>query len=298
MNQARVAPWKRVLGWASVLVSVALGVTVGVFLMGGPDAATAPEITDEQTSCFLWALPILGVFFLLLGAAAWALGYVSNGLVFTFAAAPVWLAFKRRIWVLNIAVQTCLVVGFGLLVARVVGPLLLSWGVQGTGAFVFPSIFGFLGLYAAMLPINLWAGLECPLILRSLDAKGRGGPRDPAAVLGISDATQSAIRKFFAPQDDVGVIALEPEELVFHGEKAQLRIPRRDLRITREGDAGNTAGLFGISHVVLRYSSDGADRAVRRHPIGDLTMGRYRRATDALESRLGVWVRGSEFSGG
>ena len=293
MKGPRVAAWKRTLGWVGVLLSIGLGVSLGFYLMGGAGATTTPEITDEQAACFVVVMPILGAFFLILGAVAFGFGYLTNGLTFTFDQGPVWQGFKGRIWGLNIIVQTCLVLGFGFMSATVAGPLLVALGVGGTGAFVFPSLATGLVVYLALLPFNFWARLEARLVRRSLASKGLGELSEGAVLLGVSDADKSAFSKFFAPQDDVGSLSMLPEELVFQGEKQQLRIPRRGLRVSREGDAGNSAALFGIGHVVLRFVSEQGESAVRLHPIGDYTMWRYQKTGDALERRARQWLSGA-----
>ena len=278
------------LGWMALLLSIGLGVSLGFYLMGGTAATTAPEITDEQAACFVVVMPIVGAFFLFLGAGGFAIVHLTNGLTFTFDKGPVWPGFKGRVWVLNIIVQTCLVVGFGLMSSTVAGPLLVAFGVGGsTGAFLFPSLFTGLVVYLALLPFNFWAKLEARLVRRSLVSKGFGEPAEGAVLIGVSDADKSAFSKFFAPQDDVGSLSMHAEELVFQGEKQQLRIPRQGLRVSREGDAGSSAALFGIGHVVLRYASERGESAVRLHPIGDYTMWRYQKSCNALESRAREW---------
>ena len=290
MTQARVATWKRLLGWLALLISIGLGVWLGFFLMGGTGAAAAPEVSDEEAACFVVVMPVAGVFFLIVGAVVFAFCYVTNGLTFTFDKGPVWPGFKLRLWLLNIIVQTCLVVGCGLLSSTVAGPILLAFGVRGSGAFIYPSLFCGLIVYLALLPFHFWAGLEVRLVLRSLAAKGLGEPAADAVVLGVSDADKSAFRKFFAPQDDVGGLSMEHQQLVFQGEKHRLRIALGDLRVGREGDAGNTTGLFGVGHVVLRYAAENGENAVRLHPIGDFTIWRYQKASDALEGRIREWL--------
>ncbi len=288
MGKEKVSPIKRLLGWALVLASMVIGVSVAFWLVGPGESTTGPEITDEQGSCFLIALWVAGVGSLVVGSIAWMVTYALNGLVFEFGP-PVWGSFRRRIWFSNILVVSCLVIGSGLCVTATASPLMTAAGFGATASFLVPSLGVILTLQLLSTAFNLWAPLETRVVAKSMAAKGVVRPGEAAWILGVSDATKSALRTFFSPERDVGFLSFEADEWVFRGEKEALRAARESTKIFREADAGNVAGLFGIAHVVLRYTADGEDQAIRLHPLGVLTIWRYRRRCDSMETELGGW---------
>jgi len=140
--------------------------------------------------------------------------------------------------------------------------------------------------------LQMWAPLERVAITRRLRA--RGVPPEQFALgrfIGTSDPARSSFKKMGLVEEDLGMMWIGADRLVFWGDRAAWEIPHAQLvAVERSADAGSTASYFGAVHVILRYRDDaGAEHRIRLHPETDWTMTAKARALDAIAERLAMW---------
>lgn len=288
MPSPTVSPVKRALGWLLFLAAIAVGPTVVLLTAPSPKAQVPPP----SAGCSLALGLVAGGLFLFTSAIAYLATFLATGFVFDFYGRPVWPRLKRNLWFANIAFMSLLIVGIGTLVASLLAPLLTGFGLSAPTAFMVPAIGSFAVLQLLASAINVWVPVERRALKRSMHSRGVSDVWPRSAFFGISDANRSAFGKFWRVHVDVGILSVEPDQLVFRGEKGTTSIPRTSAQLSREADAGNTAALFGISHVVLRYAdAQAGPTATRLHPLGEFAIWQYKRRLDLIEKQLTEWLR-------
>jgi hypothetical protein len=292
MANPKVNPAKRALGWLALCASILVGPAVFLLLSHGAEPPPgAPPTGPEAAACSSVVLLVLGGFFLVAGVFAYVFVALTHGLVLHFQKRPVWPRLKRRTWFANIAVTSSLLLGVGFVMGAVFTPLLTVAGLSPPLAFMVPVLGSCLLLQLASPAVHLWGPVERRALVKSMQAAGERGPWAPSSLFGVSDPGKSVIRKMFNIHDDVGALSIAGESLTFTGERGATSVLRSTARVSRESDAGSTVALFGISHVVLRFTdAAGAPRGLRFHPIGEVFIWRYKRRLDLLEQQLRAWL--------
>lgn len=254
-----------------------------------PAAQGAPS--EGRPLVFLF----FAAFFLLAGVASYLLVTFANGFIFDFSR-PLWTALKVRLYLFNIFVPLLFMLGLGFALAGWLEPHLVRRGLSRQMAFLAPVLGTIFVLQIVGIWVQIWAPLERRVITRRLAAKGIM-PAQMAHGLftGISDPTRSSFKKFGAIEDDIGMLWIDPERLVFFGDVEYFALTRDQiLAMDRKADAGSVTLLSGIAHVVLRVRQpDGRERQIRLHPEGVWTMGRKREAMDELAKRISDFLAGA-----
>jgi hypothetical protein len=284
-----LSPIKWVLGLASFVVVIVGSIMFGHWVSGSRVSAAPAVPTTSPILYIIFA--VLGVVTIFLGLAAYAIVYFTHGFTFNFDR-PYYRGFARRMWFVNLIVGFLLQAGVAFMlfpvVARVLSPILPS-------AALFPvSYFGpFVLAQLVMIWFLLWSPVERAAIRRRMGGLGivPEQMRD-ALPVGISDPAKNSLKKLAGIEEDVGMLWLSPDNLIYRGDQNWLSIPRDALlEIERKADAGATSSYFGAVHVILRYRDDGAgeEKRVRLHPQGNWTMTGHAHALNDLAERLESW---------
>jgi hypothetical protein len=236
-------------------------------------------------------LLVAGGFFLAAGVGSYLIILATTCLTFDFTG-PVFSGYKGKQYLAKILVPTLTSIGIGFMLCVVLEPVLRSFGVTGQLAFVVPLFLALVPLQIAQMWISIWVPVIRKLIAKRLAARGIHSAQLQSGILmGISDPTKSSFKKMTLIEDDIGALWITPDQLIYWGDSDQFAVPRDQLiQLERRADAGSTAMLAGTAHVILHVQlPDGAVRQIRLHTEGHWTLGRNRKATDALAETIGNW---------
>jgi hypothetical protein len=225
------------------------------------------------------------------GVGAYALTILTDCFTFDFRR-PVWAKYRARIFAVNVLVPLPLMLGAGLLVSLPLAPVLLRVGVSQPMSILGPILGAYVVLQLVLVWFDAWQPLAVRLARKRLAALGiapavvqRGTP------IGISNPERSSATKFALIEDDVGLLWIEPAQIVYQGDADQFVIaPGQLLEVERIVDRAAVSALFGAVHVVVTLAGpDGAQRRIRLHTEGDWTLTAKARALDRLADRLLAW---------
>jgi hypothetical protein len=126
--------------------------------------------------------------------------------------------------------------------------------------------------------------------------RGRGLPDVQIAmgrIVGTSDPSRNSLKRLGLIEEDMGVMWIADDRLVYWGDAGAWEIPHgKLLAVERKADAGATSSYFGAVQVILRYlDAAGTERAVRIHSEGDWTMTAKARELDRIADRLNAWMQ-------
>ena len=284
--------WKIVAGWALIVGVTVFSVIFWFNLQGRP--GSEGDSAEGSAPSLLHSLVLFGLggFGLLAGAVAYLIVIQTQCFTFNFRR-PVWSSAKDKIYVANILVPVIFMIGVGLLLAALVTPLLEQSGFSKDAAWLTPIIGSIVVLQLALVWVNLWAPLEKRLIARRLAAQGITPEQmQSVSFVGLSDPSRSSLKKFSMVEDDVGMLWVDAERLIYVGDKEQFDLtPEQVLAAERKVDAASTTALSGTAHLILRVRRpDGAERQIRLHTEGVWTLGQKRTAMNALAQRINEWL--------
>jgi len=249
---------------------------------------------DDKKDIFVHAfvMVFLSAFALAFGIGGYLLVTFTECLTFNFTR-PVWESVKVKMWFANLFVILGIGLGIGFLASAFFTPILKQAGVS-------PELAGFLPLMVSLGIVQLffvwfllWAPLEKRVIARRLTALGITPEQlETGIYLGLSDPDQRSVSKRFAAiEEDIGMLWIGPDHLIYYGDSRQLNITRAQLiSVERLVDGRSTTALSGTAHVILNYYlPDGTTQRVRLHTEGVKTVGGKRSAMESLNARIEAW---------
>ena len=288
----KLAPWKWALGALALITVIAASIALGWWISPHHDT---PDLSGTGGPSVVMAvvLFIIGFVFALLGVAVYGLVLLTNNFTMDFSR-PFFSTFGGKLWFGNLLVGLLVQGGLAFMISPVL--IRLLWGVLPQNLLIPVSFFGpFIVLQFVMVWLAMWAPLETIVIRKRLTAMGVTGEQLASGIpIGISDPAHSSLKKLTLVEEDLGMLWLAPDRMIYRGDRQQFDITRRQLiSIGRKADAGSTSSYFGASHVILTFmQDDGTQRSVRLHPEGDWTMTRKARALNRLAERIEAWHSG------
>jgi hypothetical protein len=294
----QVSALRKVLMVLGLVAVIIVSTLVGVLASGGwpgPEAlAPAPfggPRPFARAAAFSIVLAFLSVVALLFGAALYAATWATRLFIFDLSR-PVWSTFKTRLFIANILVPLPIMLGISGLVAALGWPFLVTLDMAHETALPVLAFVPFLLLQVVSIWFNIWRPCVTRLTHSRLLALGVEPARiDQGILLGISDPAKKSSRKLGLIEDDLGMLWITPDELVYEGDNDAFRIRGEQcLSIERVVDAGSVSAYFGNVHIILTFGCDGAaPRRVRLHPESSMTMTGTARASDRLADELERW---------
>jgi hypothetical protein len=285
------------LGILGILMAMAVGLFLGLMATGGlswRDSAPLSDLGHAGPSAaamtFSFVLGFLSIIALLVGVAMYMVVLTTRLFFFDFSR-PVWTSFKGRLFLANILVPLPIGLGVGGLVAAIGSVFLIPLGMGIETAFL---VLFFVPIVLLQL-VTIWLSIWTPLVNRLTRARLRALGVEPVRMnrgilLGISDPAQKSLRKLGLIEDDVGMLWIEPDELVYEGDNDEFHVRREQcMSIERVADAGSISAYFGNVHIILTFEEDGVRRRVRLHPESSMTMTGIARASDRLADELERW---------
>jgi hypothetical protein len=291
-----LSPGKRILALLVLLIVVAVAMATGLWITGAFRHESEP--LEQANSGLPMAvvygivMAFFGIILLAAGAGAYALAYVTQCLTFDFSR-PFFRTFKSRLYFAHLLVTLLLGLGIALLLGAFLTPMLLGAGLSLTVSFILPLFVIVIMMQLLVIWVQIWCPLETRVIARRLAAMGITPEQMRSGIhIGISDPARSSFRKLTLIEDDIGMLWITPDALIYRGDSDAFDIQRdRFLGLERKADAGSVAALGGAVHVILRFlTADRIERQVRLHPEGCWTVGRKAKAMDALASRIREWA--------
>jgi hypothetical protein len=236
-----------------------------------------------------------GGFFLCAGLAGYLVAVFTACLTLSYRQ-PVWKSVKVKMYFANIIVTILLGLGLGFLVSVPISPILTALGFDQGLAFMLPVMLMVGLVQIIQLWLLIWSPMERQVIVKRLVALGITPAQwQSAAFVGLSNPASGFTKRFGAIEEDLGALWVGPQQLVYWGDGEQFGITREQVtQIERRADNRSTSVLGGIAHVILHVRlPDGNIRQIRLHTEAHWTMGRKRRAMDALAEAINRWHDGA-----
>jgi hypothetical protein len=234
---------------------------------------------------------VIGGFFVVAGAVSYAVVLLTNCFTFNFNR-PVWHTLKPKLYLANILVPLMPAVGLGFAFSGMLGPFLVGIGVQPRLAGFLP----FMAVIAILLTVQVWvlfwAPLERQVITRRLLAQGITPAQIQIGILlGLSNPASGFTRRFAAVEEDLGMLWVGPEQLLYWGDTERFGVTREELlQIEQRADNRSATVLGGVRHIILHLAlPGGGERQLRLHVEGLWTLGQKRRVMDRLAEQIHTW---------
>lgn len=257
--------------------------------------AGAPKTNDlsEAPNIFthVFVMFFLGCLSLCAGVFCYAVVLLTQCFTFDFRK-PFWNTFKVKLYVAHIIVILFVIMGFACFASMVLTPILTKIGLPTTISFLVPILGMLVIVQFLFMWINIWAPLEKAVVKSRLTACGISKEdMERGMYTGISDPAKSSFKKLTMVEEDIGMLWIEADELIYRGDSDGFRIHRRQLiEVERVTDSGSMSAYAGNVHIILRFrTEDGTERRTRLHTLVCWTLGRLAKASNSLAKRLVSW---------
>jgi hypothetical protein len=238
----------------------------------------------------------VGAFFLVLGIGGYVVAVLTQCLTTNFTA-PVWPSLKVKIWFANLLVLLGVGLGVGFIAAAFLTPVLAEAGVSQELSTIIPVGCAVLGVQFFCAWFLIWAPLEKRAIEGRLLAMGLTPAQlQTGTYVGLSNPEERGVgKRFCAIEEDIGMMWVGPESLIYYGDGERMNITREVLvSVERQVDGRSTTALSGTAHVILGVLlPNGTVRRIRLHTEGVRTMGGKRKAMDQLSAAIEGWRAGA-----
>jgi hypothetical protein len=273
-----------------VLAFVAIVVGGGILGMALSQGTQAPQQNELAGGLGIFVM-LLGGLSLFVGVSVYTLVLVSNCFISDFDR-PFMPYIGKRLWTANLLVGLFLQLGGGLML----WPMTARFAAQVLPPpLVIPV--SFFGPIVLLQIIFVWFSVVSPLtpalIRRRLTAYGITEEQMAAAMpIGISDPNKSSLKKFTIIEEDLGMLWIGPDRLIYRGDAMGFDIERSQMmEVERKVDAGAVSAYFGAVHVIIRFrDADGAERRIRLHVESTWTMTGTARELDRLAKTIQDWA--------
>ena len=287
----KLSVFKRVGGFLLIII-----VSLVFFFLGGKLFGLFSSLENAQgfshvTEPFSNVL-LAGAFGALFAAVA---GYVAvlltNCFTFDFNK-PFFAGFKKKLYFIHIVVALGLSLAVGFFVSVPVTPVLVRLGLPEPFPFIAPILISLICIQLILVWVNIWTPLNRAIVRKRAAAL----EIDPISLeegifVGVSDPDKSSFKKLTLVEDDVGVLWIEPTQLVYRGDTENFELKRDNIiSVESKADAGSMASYAGTVYPVLRYrNKDGSESSIRFHTWGSWTLGGMSKSMKLLFLKLESW---------
>lgn len=251
-----------------------------------------PELDHQNTGqpLFLYiVLPIIGGFFFFMALFMYFLVIITDCFTSDFSE-NVFKKLKRKIYIFNLVVQILFLISICPIMGILFTPFFRAIGLPAPNMISF--LFFLIIIQFLFLIFNIWAPLEKRLINRILTARNfqkedfKGG-----IYMGISDPLKTSFKKMYCVEDDIGMLFIKNDRLIYQGDTKALEVKRDQITdIIRDADAGGVAAYFGIANILIKYRETADNvQTVRLHPEGFWTIFGSKKYYNYLEEQLKKW---------
>lgn len=298
-NGKRLSAGKRLAGLLLLFLVMIVSFTIP-FMIGRSISSPKPVIEPPETSDSAGIVGYIGLMFaatllsFALGMAAYALTLGTHCFTFNFHK-PFWDSVKKKLYIMQIVVTVLLGIGAAFLVSMGITPILMAFGLPLSIASVVPMIGTFFLIQLLTVWIDIWQPLGKSTLKKRLSVLGVPGEEvEKGICIGISDPSKSSFKKMTMVEEDVGVLWLYENKLVYKGDNDSFDISREQfIEVERVADAGSTSAYFGNVNVIIRFwTADGPERRVRLHPETAWTLSGRAKESDRLADLITRWKEG------
>lgn len=291
LENKKLSVFKRVGGFLLIII-----VLLGFFFLGGK--LTGLFTSHERVQGFSRAtgsfanVALTAAFGALFVAV---IGYVvvllTNCFTFDFNK-PFFAKFKKKLYFIHIVIALGLSLAVGFFVSVPVTPILVRFNLPEPIPFIAPILISLIVVQLILVWVNIWTPLNRAIVRRRAAALGI----DPISlekgiIVGVSDPERSSFKKLTLVEDDVGVLCIEPAQLVYKGDTENFELKRDNvISVECKADSGSMASYAGAVYPILRYRNpDGSERRIRFHAWGNWTLGGMSKSLKLLSLKLKSW---------
>jgi hypothetical protein len=296
----KLSAGKRLAGFLFIILVMIVSFVVPFFLVSNsftrpnqmselPEIHKGPDIVGHIVLMFL-----AGSFFLAGGISGYALTLGTHCFTFNFQN-PFWNSVKKKLHVMRIVVILLTLTGIVFFVSMVITPILMAIGLSWSISFTAPLMGTFVLIQFLTTWIDIWQPLAKSMLKKRLATFGISSQEiEKGTCIGISNPAKSSFKKMTMVEEDVGVLWLHDNELIYNGDTDSFNISREQfIEVERVADAGSMSAYFGNVHVIIRFRiTDGTERRLRLHPETAWTMSGRAKESDALAARIICWKEG------
>jgi len=289
----RLPVFKRVGGFLLIIIVLIASFLLGIKLIGMFSShEPVPESFLAAGSFFNSTIAIvLSAIALTAAVVAYAVTFLTSCFTFDFNK-PFFASFKKKLYLINIAVGLGLSLAIGFIISVPITPILIHHGLPEPLPFIIPILASLICVQLTMVWINIWAPLNRAVVRKRAIVLGVAPPDLAKGVLvGVSDPGKSSFKKLTLVEDDVGVLWIEPDRLVYRGDTENFVLKREDMiSVKCKADAGSMASYAGAAYPILQYrSSDGSEQSIRLHSWGSWSLGELSKSLRLITSKLKSW---------
>jgi len=283
---------KRIAGLLLIVLVMIVSFTVTfsvIRFFSGEDVPEAPSMAAHAVLMFLGGNLCFGA-----GILVYVLTLLTQCFTFDFSR-PFWNSFKKKLYVMHITVACLMSLGAAAFTSMVLTPILVALGLPWIISFIVPGLSALALVQLLPVWINIWKPLEKVIVKKRMLAYGiLQEDIDRGIDIGISDPSKSSFKKLTLVEEDIGMLWLGADELVYRGDTDSFRIGRDQLiEVERAVDAGSVAAYGGNVDVILRFGmADGTERRIRLHVEGGWTSAGRAKASDSFAETLVRWKQG------
>jgi hypothetical protein len=294
----KLSAGKRIAGFLFLGMVMIVSFTVSFLIVRSFAGPSQPEevVHDAPGIAGLAILMFIGgIFCFCSGVLLYAVILLTQCFTFDFQK-PFWNAFKKKLYVMHIIVTLLFDLGIAAFVSMIVTPLMIVLGLPEPVSFFVPVLATLILMQFLFTLISIWQPLEKSTVQKRMAAFGisqadisRGIP------MGISDPAKSSFKKLTMVEEDVGMLWIGNDEILYRGDADSFRFGREQLiEIERSVDAGSMSAYGGNVHIILRFqTADETERRVRLHVEGCWTLRQTAKASDSLAETLLRWQKGT-----
>lgn len=282
----RLSPLKWIAGVVGLLVVMIVCGGTGLFLRNDPVPATAPNPLNALV------MIIIGAVLVIAGSVLYWLTLLTGGFTLNFAK-PFYTVFGIKIWISNLLVSLLWQAGVAFIAAPALIPLVgkvLPGQLAVMVGFFTPFVLG----QFVLIWLDIWAPLQRIAPARRLRGRGLTDAHLASGrFIGTSDPTRTSFRRLGWVEQDLGMLWIGADRLVYWGDEVAWEIPHdRLIAIERKADAGSVSSYFGAVQVIVVYRSEAGEAVrIRLHTLGDWTMTGKARAFNNMAARLSAWLQ-------
>jgi hypothetical protein len=291
----KLSPAKRIGGFLLIivvgLVSFAIGLMFVRFLRGPSENTEASNVPGLSVLALIF---VGGNLSFVAGVLLYFVSLITHCFTFDFDR-PIWNVFKKKLYIINIIVGLLVTIGIVFLVSLIVAPMLMLFGLPLTISVTVSFLFFYFVVQLLLVWVDVWTPLQKKIIKKRLSAFGISTEDlDKGIYIGISDPAKSSFKKLSQVEEDIGMMWLIENVLVYKGDSQSFQISRQDLiEIERQTDSGSISAYAGNVHIILRFrKQDGTQQRTRLHYEGSWTLGQTAKASDKLAQLLMAWQKG------
>jgi len=288
---------KRFAGFLLIIFVMIVSFTVSFLIVRSLAGPSQPKevVRDAPAIAGLAVLMFIGgIFCFCSGVLLYAVVLLTQCFTFDFQK-PFWNAFKKKLYVMHIIVTLLFDLGVAAFVSMIVTPLMILLGLPESVSFFVPVLATLILMQLLFTWISIWQPLEKSTVQKRMAAFGISQDDISRAIpMGISDPAKSSFKKLTMVEEDVGMLWIGNDEILYRGDADSFRFGRQQLiEIERDADAGSMSAYAGNVHIILRFQTpDGAERRVRLHVEGCWTIRQTAKASDSLAEILNRWKKG------